>query len=35
VVGEEDGGLAGRIARPDQVHIASLRQTSVAARCTV
>ena len=24
VVGEEDGGLAGGIARPDQIHIVSL-----------
>ena len=31
MVGEEDRGLAGRIARTDQIHIVSLRQTGVAA----
>ena len=35
MVGEEDGGLSGRIARPDQIHIVSLRQTGVAACRTV
>src|SRR5256885_518163 len=35
VAGEEDGGLAGRVARPDQIYIVSLRQTGVAARRTV
>ena len=35
VVGEEDGGLTGRIARTDQIHVVSLRQTGVAACGTV
>jgi hypothetical protein len=35
VVGEEDGGLPGRVAGPDQIHIVSLRQTGVAACRTV